>query len=58
MGESPEEQIELESAIKTLNEEIHSLENDPKKAEDDEKVIYLNHILGEFIILCITRYPN
>lgn len=38
MGESPEEQIELENAIEALNEEILSLENDPKKAEDDEKV--------------------
>jgi hypothetical protein len=45
MGESPEEQIELESAIKTLNEEIHSLENDPKKAEDDEKVNFSHYIL-------------
>lgn len=38
MGESPEEQIELENAIQTLNDEIQHLENDPKKVEDDEKV--------------------
>lgn len=38
MGESPEEQIELENVIEALNEEILSLEKDPKKAEDDEKV--------------------
>jgi hypothetical protein len=38
MGDSPEEQMELENAIKALNEDIHNLGNDPKKVEDDEKV--------------------
>jgi hypothetical protein len=41
MGESPEELIELENAIEALNEEIHNLEKDPKKVEDEEKVKYI-----------------
>ncbi|XP_059478066.1 kinetochore protein NDC80 homolog [Neocloeon triangulifer] len=46
MGESPEEQLQLDDMINTIQQEIKNLMEDPRKIEDDEKVQQIDIIEG------------